>query len=150
METWITGAGLRPVGKPPDKPPDPNIVARHRSIPTFSLHRAAKRSPRGRAGVVARQLNGAGIIHDFELALVGGTSESVARWIRLGQFGLWNETGRLNEIIRHAAERGDGMGETVGRVVQEERFARQELSIAAAGWRRQARAVKRYRSKAPG
>ncbi len=40
--------------------------------------------------------NGAGIIHDFELALLGGTSESVARWITLGQFGLWSETGRLN------------------------------------------------------
>ena len=32
-------------------------------------------------------MNGAGIIHDFELALLGGTGESVARWIRLGHFG---------------------------------------------------------------
>lgn len=62
-------------------------------------------------------MNGAGIIHDFELAFAGGTSESVARWIRLGQSGLWFETGRLNEIIREAAERGDGIGETVGRVI---------------------------------
>ncbi|MEX1231596.1 MAG: hypothetical protein WEB58_15215 [Planctomycetaceae bacterium] len=42
--------------------------------------------------------NGAGIIHDFELALVGGTSEDVARWINVGQFGLWQETSRLNDI----------------------------------------------------
>ena len=35
METWTTGAGLRPVGKPPDLPPDPNVVARHSSIPTL-------------------------------------------------------------------------------------------------------------------
>ena len=34
MEPWAMGAGLRPVGKPPDRPPDPNAVARHRSIPT--------------------------------------------------------------------------------------------------------------------
>ena len=34
MEPWAMGAGLRPVGKPADRPPDPNVVARHRSIPT--------------------------------------------------------------------------------------------------------------------
>jgi hypothetical protein len=34
MEPWAMGAGLRPVGKPSDRPPDPNAVARHRSIPT--------------------------------------------------------------------------------------------------------------------
>jgi hypothetical protein len=39
--------------------------------------------------------NGAALIHDFELALVGRTSEDVARWIRLGQFGLWRETSRV-------------------------------------------------------
>ncbi|MGY8769015.1 MAG: hypothetical protein ACKVH8_11405, partial [Pirellulales bacterium] len=43
--------------------------------------------------------NGAGMIHDFELALGTGTSESVPKWIKRGQFGLWKETGRLNEIM---------------------------------------------------
>lgn len=37
-------------------------------------------------------MNGAGPIHDFELALIGATTESVARYIREGQFGLWEET----------------------------------------------------------
>ena len=37
METWARGAGLRPVGKPPDLPPDPNVVARHSSTPTTWL-----------------------------------------------------------------------------------------------------------------
>lgn len=37
--------------------------------------------------------NDAGLIHDFELACMGETSEDVARWIRIGQFGLWQETG---------------------------------------------------------
>ncbi len=79
--------------------------------------------------------NGAGVIHDFELAFHGGTSESVARWIREGQFGLWRETGRLNELIAEAARRGDGLGETVGRVIEEQRAAHRDLSLAAAGWR---------------
>jgi hypothetical protein len=79
--------------------------------------------------------NGAGLIHDFELALAGGTSEDVAKWIRAGQFGLWRETGRLNDIIRLAASRGEGLGEAVGRVIEEERFPHRDLSIAAAGWR---------------
>ena len=38
-------------------------------------------------------MNGSGIIHDFEFALIGATTESVARYIREGQFGLWKETG---------------------------------------------------------
>lgn len=79
--------------------------------------------------------NGAGIIHDFELAAFGGTSESVARWIQVGQFGLWRQTGRLNEIIRQGAERQEGLGEAVGRVVEEERLPHRDLSLAAAGWR---------------
>jgi hypothetical protein len=79
--------------------------------------------------------NGAGIIHDFELALVGGTSENVAKWIKVGQFGLWQETSRLNGIIREGAARNEGLGEAVGRVIEEERFPHRDLSIAAAGWR---------------
>lgn len=79
--------------------------------------------------------NGAGIIHDYELALAGGTSEDVARWIRRGQFGLWRETGRLNAIIAEGAARGEGLGEAVGRTIEEERFTNRALSIAAAGWR---------------
>src|SRR5262245_1768472 len=41
-------------------------------------------------------MNGAGPIHDWELALVGATTESVARYIQTGEFGLWQETGRMN------------------------------------------------------
>ncbi|MBI2481928.1 MAG: hypothetical protein HYV60_25755, partial [Planctomycetia bacterium] len=79
--------------------------------------------------------NGAGIIHDFELSLGGGTSEDVPKWIKRGQFGLWNETGALNDIIVEAASRGEGLGEAVGRTIEEDRFPRRDLSIAAAGWR---------------
>jgi hypothetical protein len=79
--------------------------------------------------------NGSGLIHDFELGLAGGTSEDVARWIRVGQFGLWQQTSQLNNVIRQAAERGEGLGEAVGRVIEEERFPHRDLSLAAAGWR---------------
>lgn len=79
--------------------------------------------------------NGAGIIHDFELALAGGTSENVAKWIQAGQFGLWHETSRMNDIIIDAAEQDEGLGEAVGRVIEDERFPNRDLSIAAAGYR---------------
>ncbi len=79
--------------------------------------------------------NGAGIIHDFELSLGGGTSEDVPKWIKRGQFGLWNETGTLNDIIAEAARRGEGLGEAVGRTIEESKFPRRDLSVAAAGWR---------------
>lgn len=79
--------------------------------------------------------NGAGLIHDFELACMGETSEDVARWIRIGQFGLWQETGRLNEIAIEAASRGEGFGEAIGRTIEENGFLQRDISIAAAGWR---------------
>jgi hypothetical protein len=85
-------------------------------------------------------MNGAGPIHDFELALIGATTESVARYIREGQFGLWEETGRLNEAIQQGARDGLGLGEAVGRMMaedlpKEERFPHRDVSILAAGYR---------------
>ncbi|MGA2619098.1 MAG: hypothetical protein ABSF26_15930 [Thermoguttaceae bacterium] len=79
--------------------------------------------------------NGAGLIHDFELASFGGTSENVARWIQEGQFGLWRQTGRLNALVQQAAGGDEGLGETVGRTVNAERPAWSELSLAAAAYR---------------
>lgn len=79
--------------------------------------------------------NGAGLIHDFELACMGETSEDVARWIRVGQFGLWQETGQLNEIAIEAASRGEGLGEAIGRTIVQDKLPYREISIAAAGWR---------------
>src|SRR5207245_9322915 len=62
-------------------------------------------------------LNGAGPIHDWELALVGATTESVARYIQTGEFGLWQETGRMNDAIRSVAKAGFGLGEALGRTI---------------------------------
>lgn len=60
--------------------------------------------------------NGASSIHDFEIALIGETSEDVAAYLQNGQFGMWEETGRLmNEATQHAADTDIGMGEALGR-----------------------------------
>jgi len=85
--------------------------------------------------ISAIALNGAGSIHDYELALVGGTSESVARYIRTGEFGLWQETGTLNEMAIQAAEEGIGFGEAVGRAIWEGHLPHRDISVLAAGYR---------------
>jgi len=88
---------------------------------------------RGALSVVA--MNGAGMIHDYELARIGATTESVARYIREGQFGLWRETGELNDWIRDAAACGEGLGEHAGRRIHESGFPYREWSVLAAAWR---------------
>ena len=80
-------------------------------------------------------INGAGVIHDYELALIGATTESVARYIQEGQFGLWRETGRINEIVATGIRDNLGYGEAVGRVIEEEKFPHRDVSILAAGYR---------------
>jgi len=80
-------------------------------------------------------MNGAGMIHDFELALVGATTESVARYVHEGQFGLWRETGRINDYINQAYREGLGMGEAIGRVILEGDFPFKGISLLAAGSR---------------
>jgi hypothetical protein len=80
-------------------------------------------------------VNGAAAIHDYELARIGATTESVARYIKEGQFGLWEETGELNEIIREAARLGIGLGENVGRCIAESGFPHRDLSVFAAAYR---------------
>jgi len=80
-------------------------------------------------------MNGAGPIHDFELALIGATTESVARYIQEGQFGLWQETGRINDAVAAGVREGLGHGESVGRMIEEERFPHRDVSILAAGYR---------------
>lgn len=82
-------------------------------------------------------MNGAGPIHDYEMARIGATTESVAEYIASGQFGLWRETGEINEWINQAAGENLGFGEIVGRGIEENQFPHRELSILAAGHRLQ-------------
>ena len=79
--------------------------------------------------------NGACAIHDYEMAMIGATTESVANYIRKGQFGLWTETGELNEIAKQAARSGIGLGEAVGIAIEESDFPHRDISIYAAGVR---------------
>jgi hypothetical protein len=80
-------------------------------------------------------LNGAGAIHDYELARIGATTESVARYIRTGEFGLWKETGDLNDVVRQARDLSLGLGENIGRNIAEGGFPHRDLSLLAAAWR---------------
>jgi hypothetical protein len=79
-------------------------------------------------------MNGAGAIHDFEIALIGATSESVADYISEGQFGLWSETGRINDIVNRGARRGLGFGEAVGEAIANGEFPHKDVSILAAAY----------------
>ena len=81
-------------------------------------------------------MNGAGAIHDYELARIGATTESVARYIQTGEFGLWKETADLNGVINEAAELSLGLGENLGRHIEAGNFPHQDASIFAAAYRR--------------
>jgi hypothetical protein len=80
-------------------------------------------------------MNGAGAIHDYELARIGATTESVDRYIRTGEFGLWRETGELNDWIRQAAAESLGLGENVGRRIEASGYPHRDLSVFAAAFR---------------
>jgi hypothetical protein len=80
-------------------------------------------------------MNGAGPIHDWEFALIGATTESVARYIQSGEFGLWHETGRMNDVVKAGARAGLGLGEALGRAILDGPFPHKDLSVLAAGVR---------------
>ena len=82
-------------------------------------------------GIVnALALNGAGAIHDFELALIGETSEDVQRGLDDGSFGMIDETGRLmNAALAAGVKQGIGAGRALGEAVVQGPFRRKELSL---------------------
>ena len=86
--------------------------------------------------ITAVALNGAAAIHDFEIALIGETSEDVSRGLRDGSFGMADDTGRLmNEALAEAgtASEGPGMGALLGKKLQAIGAPYQEYSILAQG-----------------
>lgn len=81
-------------------------------------------------------MNGAGPIHDYELARIGATCESVARYISSGEFGLWRETGEMNDIVARGAAEGLGLGAALGREILEgDDYPYKDTSVLAAGYR---------------
>jgi hypothetical protein len=75
--------------------------------------------------------NGAGSIHDTELALIGETSEDVADSIETGLFGMADETSTLiNGAVQAGRQDGLGYGEAVGRMIaQDDRFQHRDISV---------------------
>ena len=77
-------------------------------------------------------MNGAGIIHDAEVAMVGCTSEDVAGQIGTGKFGMAEETGKLlNAAISEGAKQGLGIGRSVGAMLIRENFPYNRYSLLA-------------------
>ncbi len=87
-----------------------------------------------RGYVTSFALNGSAVIHDFEIALVGATSEDVDATLGSGSFGMAEDTGRIiNEATAAGARDNIGMGEAIGRQLQLMRpdFADKSLLHAA-------------------
>jgi len=82
--------------------------------------------------ITAVAMNGAGVIHDFELAYMASTSEDVAEALADGSFGMAEETHRtINAAIREGARKGWGLGRSVGAMIVHHRLPFRNLSILA-------------------
>jgi hypothetical protein len=82
--------------------------------------------------ITAVALNGAGSIHDYEISLIGETSEDVGAVLHEGYFGMAEETGRdINRAIREGVARGVGYGEAVGRFIIDNGNPHREYSLMA-------------------
>jgi deoxyhypusine synthase len=86
------------------------------------------------AGVITSiAMNGAGPVHDYEISLIGETSEDVGAVLHEGQFGMADETGRdINRALKRGVEKGMGYGESVGRFIIENNNPHRDLSLLAA------------------
>lgn len=86
-----------------------------------------------RGFITCLAMNGSCIIHDYEISLIGATTESVSSYIKDGQFGLWKETGKINDIINKAYKNGKtGIGKAVGKAIYEGNFPYKDISLLAA------------------
>ena len=84
--------------------------------------------------ISALATNGAGMVHDFEIALVGHTSEDVEQALGAGSFGMAHETGTdLNKMIREGSAHSEGLGHAVGKRLLESEapFAEHSLVVAS-------------------
>jgi hypothetical protein len=91
-----------------------------------------------RGYISAIATNGAGIIHDFEIALSGGTSEDVDATLGPGTFGMAEETGtQLNRAISEGVQAGLGLGQSVGKFLDAAKPPFAQISVAATAWRLQ-------------
>jgi len=85
--------------------------------------------------ITALSINGAGIIHDFEIAFAGKTSEEVDIQIRDGQFGMAQETGEMLNVAINAGGKEDlGLGEAVGKMIAASDFPYKSYSLLATAY----------------
>ncbi len=90
-----------------------------------------------RGFVTGIALNGAGVVHDFELAVAGQTSEDVAEGLAAGAFGMARETGEeINQAVVDGQRDGLGLGAAMGRYLTERRARHVGVSLLAAAWQR--------------
>jgi hypothetical protein len=90
-----------------------------------------------RGFVTGLALNGAGIVHDFELAVAGQTSEEVEEGLASGAFGMAAETGEeVNRAIVEGDRDGLGLGASLGRYLERKRPPHLAQSLLAAAFRR--------------
>jgi hypothetical protein len=92
-----------------------------------------------RGFVTAIALNGAGAIHDFEIALAGSTSEDVDSELESGDFGMSRETAEwMNDAVAKGVGQEDGLGEAIGSYLDEnsDRFPFLDTSLLAVAFRR--------------
>ena len=88
-----------------------------------------------RGVVTAVATNGAGAIHDFEIAMWGKTSENVARHLADGTFGMCSDTAdAMNEAASRGAREGEGLGESLGRTLAERPAANLDASILGSAY----------------
>ncbi len=136
------------------------LAARDLKLAAQAIHRARREgkgvllgmgAPPGKVGLgglIAEALadrlftgvatNGAAIIHDYELALTGKTSEDVDVVLSEGTFGMAEETSvQLNKAISNGAESGDGIGHTVGKLIAHQNLPHADVSVFAAAYRNQ-------------
>ncbi len=89
-----------------------------------------------RGVLTAVAMNGAGSIHDYEVSLIGGSSEDVAEELQSGRFGMARETGEgIFSALTQGAVNNWGYGESLGRYILSGDNPHRELSILAAAAR---------------
>jgi len=87
-----------------------------------------------RGVIAALAFNGAAAIHDFELALIGATSEDVQEGLNDGSFGMIDETGRgMNQALADGVAQGIGAGRALGEAIVKHALPHRQLSLLHQG-----------------
>jgi len=120
------------------------IARRHRSGRNFVLGMGAHPIKVGLSPIIIDMMqrgllqglavNGAAIVHDFEMAFAGQTSEDVATNLADGSFGMARETGAFLNGAVAEAEPGEGLGHAVGRALASAPLRHPQLSLLRAGY----------------